>query len=173
VTLARFSAAWREGYIAEATARERAGDDGPCVFCTLAREPVSEDSGVVARSALCYVCLNAYPYGSGHLLVLPQRHVGELATLTDDEATDFFELVRQATTALGAAYAPDGYNVGLNLGRAAGAGIPAHLHAHVLPRWSGDTNFMTAIAETRVLPEALSTTWAKVTAHWPGGSQPS
>jgi ATP adenylyltransferase len=173
VPLARFNAAWREGYIAEATARERSGDPGPCVFCALATEPVSADSGVVARTELSFACLNAYPYGSGHLLVLPIRHVADLAQLTGAEAGDFFDLVRRSTTTLAAAYAPDGFNVGLNLGRAAGAGIPDHLHAHVLPRWSGDTNFMTAVAETRVLPEALSTTWAKVTTAWAGADQPS
>lgn len=171
MALERFSAAWREAYIVEATARERAGDDGPCVFCTLAAAPVDADSGVVARSAHSFTCLNAYPYGSGHLLVLPLRHVAELGDLSAAEAADLFEMIRAAQGALRAAYDPDGYNVGFNLGRAAGAGIPAHLHGHVLPRWSGDTNFMTALAETRVLPESLATTWSKVAGAWPSTGQ--
>jgi diadenosine tetraphosphate (Ap4A) HIT family hydrolase len=165
--LERLSAAWRESYIAEATARSRSGEPGACVFCQLASEPVSQASGVVARSTRSFVCLNAFPYGSGHLLVLPIAHVASLGELDEAGANDLFALVRAAVAALTTAYDPDGFNVGFNLGPAAGAGIPGHLHAHVLPRWQGDTNFMTAIAETRVLPEALSTTWAKATAAWP------
>jgi diadenosine tetraphosphate (Ap4A) HIT family hydrolase len=164
--LERFAAAWREEYLAEAAARERRGDDGPCVFCALVAEGVSEASGVIVADELGFVCLNAYPYGSGHLLVLPRRHLGRLDELTTPEADRLFALVRQATAALERAYRPDGFNVGLNLGRAGGAGIPHHLHAHVLPRWNGDTSFMTSIVETRVLSESLGTTWTKVSAAW-------
>ena len=167
MALERFSAAWRGAYIAEATERERRGGDGTCVFCELAQQEPSIESGVVHRTELSFVCLNAYPYGSGHLLVLPLRHLGGLDELSDAEATNFFALLRESAAALQRAYEPDGMNVGLNLGRAGGAGLPDHLHAHVLPRWNGDTNFMTAIAETRVLPEALQTTWGKVVASWP------
>jgi ATP adenylyltransferase len=166
--LERFAAAWREAYITEATERERRGDDAECVFCALAREEPSADSGVIARSARSYVCLNAFPYGSGHLLVLPAAHLGTLEELDGSGADDLFAMLRRASAALRRAYEPDGLNVGFNLGRAAGAGIPGHLHAHVLPRWSGDTNFMTAIGETRVLPESLASTWAKVHAAWTG-----
>lgn len=174
--LERFAASWRESYITEATQRERSGDDATCVFCTLSELEPSETSGVIARTPSSFVCLNAYPYGSGHVLVLPRRHLSELSELSDDESVDLFTLLRQAAAALELAYAPDGMNIGMNLGRAAGAGLPSHLHAHVLPRWNGDTNFMTTIGETRVLPESLDSTWAKISAAWsvpksPGHSQ--
>ena len=163
MSLERFSAAWREQYV---TGTEvQANDEGECVFCTLAEAEVDESSGVLWRSATTYVALNAFPYGSGHLLVLPRRHVAGLLELSDAEYEHFFLATRRVVAALEAAYGPDGMNLGLNLGLAAGAGIPKHLHGHVLPRWSGDTNFMTAIGETRVLPESLASTWRKVHAH--------
>jgi ATP adenylyltransferase len=165
VPLERFSAAWREGYVSSAFAGEL--DKGPdeCVFCVLAKEPVDESTGVLKKTAHSFVTLNAFPYGSGHLLVLPIRHVGALEDLSDDEYQDFFLALRETVRALNAAYGPDGMNVGMNLGHAAGAGIPKHLHAHALPRWLGDTNFMTTIGETRVLPESLESTWRKVRAR--------
>jgi ATP adenylyltransferase len=167
VPLERFSAAWRENYITETTERERVGGEVACVFCSLATDEPTESSGVIAHSASSFVCLNAYPYGSGHLLVVPRRHVGALNELSGTEANDLFAMVRQSNGALEIAYQPDGYNIGLNLGRAAGAGIPKHLHVHVLPRWNGDTNFMATLGETRVLPESLGVTWQKVTRAWP------
>jgi ATP adenylyltransferase len=160
VALERFSAAWREDYVTNVAQSHT--DDGACVFCVLAEEPIDESTGVIAKTDLSYVVLNAFPYGSGHVLVLPRRHVSALGELTDAEYEDFFTLLRRTVAALEAAYGPDGMNIGFNLGRAAGAGIPKHLHAHVLPRWLGDTNFMTTIGETRVLPESLPTTWRKV-----------
>ncbi|MFZ1061884.1 MAG: HIT domain-containing protein [Acidimicrobiales bacterium] len=165
MALERFSAAWREEYVSSVSASEHASDHGECVFCALANEEVSESSGVLFRSDTSFVTLNAFPYGSGHLLVLPRRHVAELGQLRDDEYAEFFWTLRKTVLALEATYGPDGMNVGFNLGHAAGAGIPKHLHAHVLPRWSGDTNFMTSIAETRVLPESLASTWQKVHAN--------
>jgi len=165
VSLARFSAAWREQYVSGTGALNNAADDDACVFCVLADAEVGDETGVLWRSDLTYVALNAFPYGSGHLLVLPRRHVAELAELTDAEYDDFSRAVRRCNNALEAAYRPDGMNIGLNLGLAAGAGIPKHLHGHVLPRWNGDTNFMTTIGETRVLPESLASTWAKVHPH--------
>jgi ATP adenylyltransferase len=161
VPLARFSAAWRENYVAT-VAQSHAADDGSCVFCVLADEPVDESTGVIAKSELSFVVRNAFPYGSGHVLVLPRRHVAEVRDLTDAEYEDFFLILRRTIVALEAAYGADGMNIGMNLGQAAGAGIPKHLHGHVLPRWLGDTNFMTTIGETRVLPESLESTWRKV-----------
>lgn len=162
MALERFSAAWREAYVNAVSAKQRTPDEGPCVFCALAAEPADPSTGVLARRAHAYLVLNAYPYGSGHVLVVPFRHVADITELGVEEYEDFSLLVRDAAAALSAAYEPDGMNVGMNLGSAAGAGIPEHLHAHVLPRWSGDTNFMTSIGETRVLPESLATTWQKV-----------
>ncbi|HVA52601.1 MAG TPA: HIT domain-containing protein [Acidimicrobiales bacterium] len=160
--LERFSAAWREEYVSSAFGGELDQDPSKCVFCVLALEPVDESTGVLKKTAFSFVVLNAFPYGSGHLLVLPTRHVGALEELSDEEYTDFFLVLRDTIRALNAAYGPDGMNVGMNLGHAAGAGIPKHLHAHALPRWHGDTNFMTTIGETRVLPESLESTWRKV-----------
>ena len=111
--------------------------------------------------------LNLYPYTSGHLMVAPLRHVGDLEALTTDEAGELMDLTRRATVAVKAAYEPDGVNVGMNLGRAAGAGVPGHLHVHVLPRWVGDTNFMTSVAEARVLPEPLTRTFERLGTSWP------
>ena len=111
--------------------------------------------------------MNAFPYASGHLLVLPLRHVGPMAELTEAEAAELWSATLDSVAAIEKAFDPDGLNMGANLGRAAGAGLPGHLHLHVLPRWSGDTNFMTSVAEARVLPEALSVSAAKVRAAWP------
>ncbi len=156
--LERFAAAWREQYVS--TAGAPSGDG--CVFCRLSEEPVGTESGVLGRGPLSFVVLNAFPYGSGHVLVLPRRHAASLEELSAEEYGVFSETIRAAARALELAYRPDGLNIGMNLGRAAGAGIPGHLHAHALPRWNGDTNFMTAIAEVRVLPESLESTWHKV-----------
>ena len=166
-------AGWRREYIVEATERERAGelshDQADCVFCRLAASgPPSEDNLVVWRGELCFVVLNAYPYASGHVLVLPLRHVGPLTELTEGEAAELWSAARRAVATIEKAYEPDGLNMGANLGRAAGAGLPAHVHLHVLPRWSGDTNFMTSVGETRVMPETLQLTWKRLTDAWPG-----
>jgi ATP adenylyltransferase len=162
VPLDRFSAAWREAYVTSAFAGEHDKDSDECVFCVLSAEEVNESTGVLKKSTHCFVVLNAFPYGSGHLLVVPNRHVGSIEELGDEEYQDFSFTLRATVAALKKAYGPDGMNVGLNLGAAAGAGIPKHLHAHALPRWNGDTNFMTTIGETRVLPESLQSTWRKV-----------
>ena len=156
----------------DATARERAGelshDEADCVFCRLAASgPPSEDNLVVWRGEVTFVVMNAYPYASGHVLVLPLRHVGALADLTTEEAAELWVATQEAVAAIEAAYEPDGLNMGANLGRAAGAGLPSHVHLHVLPRWSGDTNFMTAVSETRVLPETLQLSWKRLTDAWP------
>ena len=111
--------------------------------------------------------LNAFPYTSGHLMVLPMRAVEQLTELDEAEHVELWHGVRLATQAIEAAYSPQGINVGANLSRGAGAGIPDHLHVHVLPRWDGDTNFMTAIANTRVMPESLAATWERLHTAWP------
>jgi ATP adenylyltransferase len=160
--LERLWAGWRGAYVSES-----AGHDEGCLFCRILAAGDDEQYHVVRRGDRSAVVLNAYPYTSGHVMVAPLRHVGELEELEADEAGELWGLVSQAVQALKAAYRPDGINVGLNLGRAAGAGVPGHLHAHVLPRWNGDTNFMTTVAEARVLPETLTDTWRKLRAAWP------
>ena len=162
--LSQLWAAWRNDYVVKATAQERTGESSGCVFCALSDLEPGAEPGVLALRTATFAVLNAYPDGSGHSLVLPRRHVASLSDLTAEERAELFELLYEVTHALDGAYHPDGLNVGANLGRAAGAGIPAHLHLHALPRWSGDTNFMTAIAETRVIPESLETAWGKITA---------
>jgi ATP adenylyltransferase len=173
VTLENLWAGWRHDYIQQATERERAGGTTSaqvsCVFCRLAESgPPSLDNLVVWRGERSFVVLNAYPYGSGHVLVLPLRHVGALGDLDEPEAVEIWAATRDSVTAIEKAYEPDGLNMGANLGRAAGAGIPDHVHLHVLPRWSGDTNFMTSVAGTRVMPETLQATWTKLRETWPG-----
>ena len=148
----------------------RAEDGDRCVFCQIlatSPDPLADEANyIVHRGEHCVVILNAYPYTSGHCMVMPLRHVGTLIDLNAEEVTELWDFVTHATAALGLAYAPEGINVGANLGRAAGAGIPGHLHVHVVPRWNGDTNFMTAIAETRVVPESLPKTWRKLHNAW-------
>ncbi len=130
-----------------------------------------DDTYILWRGSTCFAMLNAYPYGSGHLMVLPKRAVADLELLTDDEHLELWAAVRDAVVAVKSAYRPGGVNVGMNLGTAAGAGVPGHLHVHVLPRWTGDTNFITTLAEVRVLPEPLPDTWRKLVAAWPPGDQ--
>jgi len=163
VTLERLWAGWRAAYVTGAAA-----PSGPaeCLFCALANAP-DEEGRVVARSDLTFAVMNAFPYTSGHLMIAPFRHEGELEDLKADEAASVMEMTQQAVRALKGAYKPDGVNAGVNLGRPAGAGVPGHVHVHVLPRWNGDTNFMTTVADTRVLPEDLHTSWEKVRAAWP------
>jgi ATP adenylyltransferase len=170
VPLEQLWAGWRHEYVTAATAAERTGAADECVFCRIAAsgEP-SSDNGVVWRGEQTLVVLNLYPYASGHLLVLPQRHLGDLSELTETESVELWGATRAALAALQRAYEPDGTNIGANLGRAAGAGIPQHLHLHALPRWSGDTNFMTTVAGIRVMPEPLTVVWEKLHAAWPTG----
>ena len=162
-------AGWRLSYITAVTQPEDTSldpDENGSLFERVLA--LSDDEGmIVFRGETCSVLLNAYPYTSGHLLVVPNRAVAELEDLTDDELEEMSHLSRDAVVALKGAYRCDGVNVGLNLGRAAGAGVPDHLHTHVLPRWEADSNFMTSIALARVLPEPLDATLQKVRGAWP------
>ncbi len=169
MSLEHLWAGWRSAYVTEVAAVPTTGGDG-CVLCRLSDPGLDDaDVGVVWRGRRCAAVLNAYPYTSGHLMVMPTRHVADPDGLGDDEWAELWVGVRQAVAALTAAYRPGGINVGMNLGRPAGAGVPGHLHVHALPRWDGDTNFMTATAGVRVLPEPLPDSWAKLRAAWPEG----
>ena len=162
----RLWAGWRSSYVAVAGNGEPEGERS--LFRRILASGLSDDeTHVVWRGERIFAILNAYPYTCGHVLVMPYREVGELEDLTPDESAELWAAVRDAVVAIKAAYAPQGLNVGLNLGQAAGAGIPTHMHVHVLPRWNADSNFMTAVAEVRVLPEALGDTWRKLRAAWP------
>jgi diadenosine tetraphosphate (Ap4A) HIT family hydrolase len=164
LTLERLWAGWRAAYVTDAAQSPEPGTEG-CLFCELAAAD-PEESLVVAREDLVFAVMNAFPYTSGHLMIAPLRH-GDLENLKADEANALTAMAQQAVVALKSAYNPDGLNLGVNIGRVAGAGIPDHVHVHALPRWSGDTNFMTTVAEARVLPEDLRTSWEKVRAAWP------
>jgi ATP adenylyltransferase len=155
-------APWRLEYITQADELEG------CVFCSEAAGDVPEsESLVVRRSESGVALLNKYPYSSGHLMAAPTRHIGTFAELTEVEALEIHGLARAAIDALGRVYGPDGFNLGWNLGRAAGAGIADHVHLHVVPRWSGDTNFMPALAEVKVIPEHLLETRDRLRSAWP------
>ncbi len=126
---------------------------GGCVFCEAQQNERS--SLIVFHGPTCFVILNLYPYNNGHLMVIPRRHIATLAEATGEELGELIELTRRAEVALREAYAPHGFNMGINLGKPAGAGVLDHVHMHIVPRWNGDTNFMTIVGETRVLPEEL------------------
>lgn len=170
--LARLWAGWRSRYItriAEDDAEVRPDAGGRSLFERILHADLPDDeSFILWRSDHCFAVLNVFPYGSGHLMVLPKRAVPDLGDLEPVEATELWQGVHAAVAAIRAAYRPDGVNVGLNLGAGAGAGVPDHLHVHCLPRWSGDTNFMTTVGEVRVLPEPLSLTWTKLRTAWDG-----
>jgi ATP adenylyltransferase len=164
VGLDRLWADWRSEYVSDP---KLGSDDHGCVLCNLVAATDDAEALVLERAPGTIVVMNLYPYGSGHLMVAPTRHVASYEDLDDDELTGLARAQVRALRAIRAAYSPEGVNVGANLGRAAGAGVPNHLHVHLLPRWIGDTNFMTSIAQTRVLPESLRAGYDKLLAAWP------
>jgi len=151
----RLWAPWRLAYVTAAPAPAN-----ECIFCDA--QAGRQADLLLFRGRHCFVILNLYPYNNGHLMVVPNRHLSALETLQPEEQVEMMALARVSEMALNEAYRPHGINVGINLGKAAGAGIENHLHMHVVPRWSGDTNFMTAVGETRVLPEDLGATVARL-----------
>ncbi len=174
---------WRYTYVTTADENPRPGvpaalaawpGNTGCVFCNLIaatdyaiaqgmdRDTAEAASCLVLRGTHCYVCLNAYPYTSGHVMILPYAHLDRLGLLPRETAHEMMDLAQRTEQVLQELYRPQGLNFGMNLGRAAGAGVAGHLHLHALPRWAGDTNFMTTVAETRVLPEDLQTTWQRL-----------
>ena len=174
---------WRYNYVTSADKTARPGirkklaawpGDHGCVFCNLIAsidfaiqngtppDEAEAAGGLVVRGTACYVSLNAYPYTSGHVMVIPFAHADRLGKLPRDTTREIMDLARRTEMVLETLYRPHGLNFGLNLGEAAGAGVAGHLHLHAMPRWVGDTNFMTTIAETRVVPEDLETTWKRM-----------
>jgi ATP adenylyltransferase len=153
----RLWAPWRMEYL-------QGKKGGPCVFCSLATAPASSyrENLVLLVQPHALVCLNKYPFAAAHILVAPRRHTGDLDALSGDEYAETMALVREATGRVMRATGAEGINVGLNLGKAAGAGITDHLHVHVVPRWNGDSNFMPVIADTRVMPEHLDASFARL-----------
>ena len=176
-------APWRMTYIAGDTGEKRDGapaTTGPadppstgaqggrvgCIFCDKVAEGPAADARnlILWRGTHTFALLNLYPYNSGHLMIVPYRHLASVLDLTPAENGELMAALQLMIGVLGAVYRPEGYNVGMNLGRVAGAGIADHVHLHVVPRWNGDTNFMPVLGQTKVLPEALETTWARLTA---------
>ena len=138
--------------------------DAPCVFCAALSAGDDRRSLILRRGQRAFLILNAYPYATGHLMAMPLRHVARVEDATPEELAETMILAQQAMRALDAGYHPDGFNLGINQGRVAGAGVLGHIHAHVVPRWNGDTNFMPVTADTKVLPETLETTYDRLTA---------
>ncbi len=150
-------APWRIEYI------ERATESG-CILCQKPKENSDEANLILYRGRHNFIILNAYPYNTGHCMVAPYRHIANLQDLKDEEAREHFDIIKKGLQLLREVMNPTGFNVGLNLGRVAGAGIADHLHTHIVPRWGGDTNFMPVLSDTKVLPEALTATYRKLRA---------
>jgi ATP adenylyltransferase len=174
---------WRYAYVTGADRRDREGipkeleawpGDEKCVFCNMRAsvayavahgmpaEDAERAAGIILRAEHCFVVLNAFPYTSGHVMVVPYRHESSLAALDRAAAHELVDLAQRTERVLNRVYTPQGVNLGINLGKAAGAGIAEHMHMHALPRWLGDTNFMTVVGEARILPEALDVTWQRL-----------
>jgi ATP adenylyltransferase len=149
---------WRYQYVSKAAP----GPGGECIFCIKASEGRDRENYVVHRGSRNFIILNLYPYTSGHLMIAPYAHVSSLEAAPGETLAEMMLLAQLAETHLRRVYRPQGFNLGMNLGESAGAGVPGHIHMHVLPRWAGDTNFMTTVAETRVLPESLDVTFDKL-----------
>lgn len=162
----RIWAPWRKAYI---KSHRSLGDK--CLFCRLFKEKKDSKNYIIKRSAKSFALLNLYPYNNGHVLILPYRHVQTIDQLSDDEKLDWLHLYEEVNQALKECFNPQGFNVGVNLGSAAGAGIPQHLHMHIVPRWSGDCNFMPVIGSTKVISESLDSVYEMMHRHMTGESK--
>ena len=150
---------WRYDYITGSGSTRPGG----CVFCSILNDSASdEEKFILKRADFNFVILNIYPYGTGHLLVVPYAHIAELDQLDKATSDELMDITKSAEKALGDVYKPEGFNLGMNLGKSAGAGVEGHVHMHILPRWSGDVNFMTSIGQTRTVPEDLRVTYQKL-----------
>jgi ATP adenylyltransferase len=152
-------APWRMSYVEGE--RQPAG----CLFCTAVATGDDARAGILLRGPSAFLMLNAFPYASGHLMVVPVRHVASIEELSDAESLDVMRVCQRALSAIRTVYRPDGFNLGVNLGRAAGAGIEGHVHLHIVPRWAGDTNFLPVVASVKVMPEGLDETYRRLQPH--------
>ena len=155
----RIYAPWRSAYFSMPK-------EGGCLFCDVQRTEHDSEVGILARAAHWFVILNMFPYTSGHLMVVANRHIRQVGELSAEEGNELVEVLARCERAIGAAYRPDGMNIGINVGVSAGAGIDGHLHVHLCPRWRGDTNFMTVLADTLVVSEALDASYLKLAPHF-------
>lgn len=151
----RIWAPWRTVYIGK--------DHGSqCIFCDKLESTADQENHVILRGEKTFVLMNIYPYNNGHLLIAPKRHVGDITELDEEETLELFQMTQKMVSVLRKAFNPEGFNVGVNLGKIAGAGVPGHFHIHVVPRWGGDTNFMPVIGDVRVISEGLDLTYQKI-----------
>ncbi|MEM3329160.1 MAG: HIT domain-containing protein [Saccharolobus sp.] len=151
-------APWRAKYISDTT-KAKSID---CLFCKISKENNDQGNYIVYRSTYSFAVLNAFPYNTGHVMVVPYRHVSTIELLSNEEAIDIFNLVNILMKSIREVYSPDGFNIGINIGRVAGAGIESHVHIHIVPRWNGDSNFMPVISNAKVMPESLEDTFKKL-----------
>ena len=154
-------APWRKTYIRRAIQPDKGGRKN-CLFCRFLAERKDARNYILKRSPFSFAVLNLYPYSPGHVMILPQKHTDSLAALSDAERLDFLHLHDQVISVLKQTMKPHGFNVGCNMGRIAGAGLPSHIHWHIVPRWKGDTNFMTSLADVRIIPEGLGSTYKQL-----------
>ena len=152
---------WRYDYI-KGTSGEKSGYGTSCVFCSLVEQADDEHAHILHRARHNFIVLNLYPYTSGHLMIVPYEHTGDLDRVAKETTDEMMDLAKRAQAVLRETYRPHGFNLGMNLGESAGAGVADHLHLHLLPRWTGDANFMSTVGETRVLPEDLATTYGRL-----------
>ena len=155
----RLWAPWRMRYI------ETADEAEGCIFCTKPEENRDDENLILLRGERAFIMLNAFPYSNGHLMVSPYKHTADLDDLADKELLDLMKVTRRGVNVLKAAFRPDGFNIGINMGRVAGAGIRDHVHIHIVPRWNGDTNFMPVLADVRVIPESLAVVYERLKEH--------
>ena len=158
-------APWRAQYILS-NSDDKEKIDG-CIFCEFPKRDEDEKRMIIERGKYCFVIMNAYPYNPGHLMVVPYRHTADFTSLTAEEFAEMTALAQKCVKALTQLMQPHGFNIGMNIGKVAGAGIDQHLHMHIVPRWNGDTNFMPVVGEVRVLSESLASTYSRLTAIWP------
>lgn len=153
---------WRYDYI-KSSGKNLSGDQSECVFCGILQSPAGDDEKfIVHRAGFNFVILNIFPYITGHLMIVPYEHLPAIASASKETTDELMDLTKRSQEILGEIYGPDGFNIGMNIGKAAGAGVESHFHMHVMPRWAGDSNFMTSIGETRTIPETLDTTYEKL-----------
>jgi ATP adenylyltransferase len=160
-------APWRSDYInSYENDRQKNESTGYCIFCAYPKENNDEENLIIHRGSFTFVILNRFPYATGHLMIVPYRHTSIFQSFTDEESHELFFYAKKCASILGRIYGAAGFNLGMNIGHVAGAGIDTHLHLHLVPRWNGDTNFMSVTAETKVLPESLSVTRKKILNSW-------
>lgn len=153
----RIWAPWRMEYI-----EEEGGKDAGCIFCTKPSENDDVENLILDRGKLCFTIMNRYPYNNGHIMVAPYRHINNITLLTDEEFSEMHKATNKGMMAIDSVMKPDGYNIGMNIGKVAGAGFEGHVHLHIVPRWNGDTNFMPVLADIKVMPEHIRKTYGKI-----------